>query len=513
MKNVYEQVKIFYSANESWEPVIEKEWVEGFLRQKAWAGTGDEILKETWYQLQLFIVYLAHSEIYDLSEVSKKEYSLAVQWLSTHIPDFKMSIKQVRGFFDTLVEFYQYLLSKKLIDNMDELYEAAKEIAGGKKVKLDVPTDLLTQMRLLGEAKERQIAHFSDDATDLSRYISEAIESLMFKLGKYFQQEEFRHDFDRALYLYTGPFDTVPEDQEDEFWLGFWDYFLFDYHLCVSDQTPLEYFHIQNGHRLREDELQILKDLLTSKFTIFYINKIISQDTVQCINLFTGETFDLPYPDLEYKTMKRLLFFGHVFSKGLLMINYVTSIEISAKLRQRIKDEVYRQKEIFAIQAPDASIDAFFSRHSLAVRHTINILVTLAKVNVTSTAQLERMFPKIEEKNPPNSEVLSLLYKLAFDQGFSLHDIILMHTMWYDYSQLVAVRVRKSAVWAAAVLLAFSQVNCIHNLNIEAVAEDLAVSSSSVCRNRNKLFKVLQLEKFDARYISEEGFVISLFMP
>jgi hypothetical protein len=512
VKNVYEQVKIFYSANESLERIIKKDWVEGFLRQQAWSGKDDEKLRDIWQLLQLFIVYLAHSEIYDLDEMTIQDYSLTVQWLSVHIPDFEVSVEMVSSFFLVLIDFYQYLYSKKILDNVEEIQQAAMTIIGEDSIQLPEPPNLLKEVKL-NEASERQITYLLDEKNDLSKLVSDAIESLMFKLGKYFQQEEFRQDFDRALYLYTGPFDSIPEDQEDDFWLGFWDYFLFDYHLSASDQTPLQYFYSQSSSELRDDELHILKDLLSSKFAIFYIQKITNQETVECVDLFSGEKFELPYPDLDYKTIKRLLFFGHVFSQGLLMINYVTSIEVSVNLRRRIKEEVLRQKEIFAIQCPEATLDVFFRRHSLAVRHMINILITLAKVNVTSFEQLDRSFPIIENKRIPDPKVSSLLQTMALANGFSLYDSVLMGNMWNDYCRLTKVQVRKPKVWAAAVMFAFSQLNCIQSAKIEELAEREEIAVSSIYKNRNKISEVLQLQKFDARYLSEEGFVISLFMP
>lgn len=505
-KNVYDQVQGFYDEANVWEPIIQQEWVEGFLRQKAWQGISDDKLKDIWHQIQHFILYLTHFNNEDLDEISLSEYSFMIKWLSENVTGFKATLKPVRHFFNILTEFYAFLHIKKIIVSLDEIKEAAREISGGKKINLVKSESLVDGLRILEDTTD----HF-DDKVSLGIVIGDAVEGLMLKLGKYFQQQEFTEDFERALYLYTGPFDNVAEEVEEDFWLGFWDYFLFDYHLLENDLKPLEYFNTTSGERLNGDEYQILQSLLGSSFTVFYIRKIIGQDLVECVNLFTNEIFQLPTPDFDYKLLKKLLFFGHIFSKGLVMINYVTSMEISINLRRRIKDEVLRQKEIFMIQKPEATLNDFFKRHALVVRHTINILVTLAKVNVTSMNQLERSYPVIEEKRIPNNNVINLLHELVLEHGLSHYDESLLKKMWHDFSQLYVANVRKAAIWAVTIFLAYTQINGVNNIIVEELAQKAAISTTSIYKRRTQLYEVLQLQNFDARYLSEDGFIISLF--
>ncbi|MEN6412661.1 MAG: hypothetical protein ABFC84_07845 [Veillonellales bacterium] len=514
MKNVYDQVQAFYEQHDAEGLVIFQEWVEGFLRQKAWQGIKDKELQDLWHSLAMFIAYLIHSDHEDLDDMDAQEYSLAIEWLSDQMDDFQLSLGTVRQFFCVLSDFYQYLISRKILVGMEELKNAARIIAGGNKIVLIRPEFSGDELGMFDTDLATVFSKYPTDATDaLSKQISETVERLMAKLGNCFQQENFNEDFDRALYLYTGPFDSVPADEQDEFWLGFWDYFLFDYHLLQSDRTPLAYFDIAHRDSLNVDEREILHNLLYAEFTVFYISRVLNQDWVECVNLFTGKTFQLPCPDFDYKTLKRLLFFGHIFSQGMVMINYVTSIEVSANLRRRIKDEVVRQTAIFAIQNPGAGLSDFFVRHAQVVRHTIDVLVTLAKVNVISADQLEQELPQVEEKHAVHQGVHDFIASIAFQYGFSLFDIGLIQKMWYDFCQLTKVTVRKPAVWAAALLYAYSQVNGSRNIVVENLARDLGVAASSVHTNRSKLFTVLRLKKFDPRYLNEEGFIFLIFMP
>ena len=70
IKNVYDQVRNFYDESIIWDPAIKQEWVEGFLRQKAWQGTSDDKLKDLWRQIQMFTIYLNDADNVDLNEIT-----------------------------------------------------------------------------------------------------------------------------------------------------------------------------------------------------------------------------------------------------------------------------------------------------------------------------------------------------------------------------------------------------------------------------------------------------------
>lgn len=509
MKNVYDEVRRFYEEDTPWDPIIKRDWIEGFFRQEAWQGATDDDLRDLWVNIRAFALYLeATDNDYSgcLEEMPAQEYGLAIQWMTDNVEGYKKSLKAVRHFFDVLLNFYKYLTAKKLVQDYDELEMAAKEISGGKKLQLFPAAFHEGVPSLFGDG--------ADSAThsgDMLHSVGEAVERLMTKLGSYFQQTEFAEDFHRALFLYTGPVTAIPGEEQDEFWLGFWDYFLFDYHLLASDVTPLAHFRDDYGAKLTHDERHILHELLSAKFVVFYISQVVNQEWVECVNLFTDEKFRLPHPHFNYNQLKKLLFFGHVFAKENVMVNYVTSLEVSTNLRRRIKEEVERQKALFVIQKPGATWDDMFNRHALVVRHAIDMLATLAKVNVIPFDQLGRFYPIIEDKREPNSNVMEEIGTLMRVYGFSLHDIHLARKLWYDYSQLVTVTVRKPEIWAATVVCTFSQLNSYNAIPAESLASDLEISASSIYNYRTRLYDTLELRQFDPRYINEEGFVMSLF--
>ncbi|SDE99800.1 hypothetical protein SPACI_033210 [Sporomusa acidovorans DSM 3132] len=509
IKNVYDEVQIFFDEELEWNSAIKREWVEGFLRQKAWQGADDENLRDLWRNLQMFVSYLAYSGDVAIDEMTAAEYSLAVEWMIVQIEEFKPNVKTVSHFFAILREFYDYLTTKKITFDTAEIEQAAQFMTGSKRLRFIESGD---------EETQQQTKSSLTLPKDIGRIVGEAVERLMLKFSSYFQQENFIEDFDRALVLYLGPLGQMPEDEnDDEFWLEFWDYFLFDYHLLTNDRTPINQFSIDYKDRLTDEERKILHELMGAKFTVFYVESVINQDWVECVNLLTDEKFRLPNPNYDYKLIKKLLFYGHVFLQQeeheLVMINFITSVEISNNLRRRIKEEINRQKAMLELQQTGATWDDFVGRHANAVRHTIDLLATWARVNVTSYAQVERNFPQPTDDNKTVNKAVTESIAIFMPKfGYSWHDAVLAQKLWRDFSKIATVTIRKPAVWAAAVIQAYSQINNGESeLPVDTLAEEMAVGKSSISANRSKIFEALKLEKYDPRYLSEEGIVSLLY--
>ncbi|BBB92601.1 MAG TPA: DUF6398 domain-containing protein [Methylomusa anaerophila] len=517
IKNVYDEVHLFFEQELECPAVLKREWVEGFLRQKAWQGVQDESLRDIWRNLQMFILYMSYSGDSDIEDIGVSEYSLAIEWMIVQIEGFKADIKTVRHFFEVLQDFYLFLAGRKMLTDSGELKKAAEYMTGGKKLRFYDSAEHLEQLD--DDINNKFARNRLIVPEEIGRIVGEAVERLMLKFSSYFQQDGFVDDFDRALMLYLGPMVQIPdrdEENDDDFWLGFWDYFLFDYHLLANDLTPLNKFKEAYADRLSTEERKILSELMSARFTVFYIESIINQDWVECVNLLTDERFRLPNPNFDYKVSKKMLFFGHIFfqerEQELVMINFITSVEISTNLRRRIKEEIARQKAIFDIQKPGASWSEFLERHANAIRHTIDLLATWAKVNVTPYTHIEHTFPKIEEKCRPNLAVSQVIAGFMPKLSYSHHDVMLAQQLWDDFSQLTCVTVRKPEVWAAAVIYAYSQINSSEaGVSLDILAEELGVSKSGVSQNRNRIADILELKPFDPRYLSEEGLIHLLY--
>jgi hypothetical protein len=109
MKNVYDEVKHYFEEEAANSPVVRRDWVEGFLRQKAWGGASEEELREIWVNLRMFLLYLDNTEAAYLEEIPNWEYTRVIQWLAVHVKGFKATLKPVRRFFNILIDFYRFL--------------------------------------------------------------------------------------------------------------------------------------------------------------------------------------------------------------------------------------------------------------------------------------------------------------------------------------------------------------------------------------------------------------------
>lgn len=509
MKNVYEAVRVFFEEDSLPEPsIIDREWIEGFLRQQAWSGSTDQELRQIWEQLKALQIYLSCTYHQSLDEVEADDYADAIRWLGLHVESFKVNLKNARYFLAVLDSFYQYLFSRKLISDYPELRAATARIVGGKRLNLTLQYDDLHGVDIGAANPYASIfAGAGDTAATLGK--------IMMKLGSYFQHKDHDEDFHRALYLYIGPFRAMPPldvDSFSDFWIGFWDYFLFDYHMRQDDLSPVKHY-LRSKNRLTSVEKALLKQISEARYVVFYIQRIIDSEWVECVDLFTEEQFRLPYPGFDNKAMKRLLFFGHIFGQGVFTTNYITSVEVSAILRQRIKQEALRLKTLFTVQQPNATWADFLARHSLAIRHTIILLTTFAKLNVTADTDFSDLpaVQPVDDTRKPDPQVLQQLKELMPNYGFSIHDIVLAESMWRDFSQVSDVKIRKSGAWTAAVISCYAMVNSPLAVTVEKLAEDCGVSAATIYTNRRRIASGLALRRHDPRYLSEEGIILLLY--
>lgn len=505
MKNVYGEIATFYEELKQDAPV-DRALVEGYLRRQAWRGLSDEALKEVWTSLEWFIYYLVYAEIANLRLFAKEECVRLVYWMHENHPQFRLEEADVVRLLGQLQDFYAYLEARKK-GVAAALFEQARALFFSEG-KFALPEPDEEEEPMFSELLEDE--EISDES---ALQLNAMLEKLLNRVGTYYKKPAFTADFNRAVSLYSGPFNLIPESDGEEFWLGFWDYFLFDYHLMESDSTPLAYFYHAESEELSKNERYVLRDLLQAKFTVFYIRRIIDQYLVECVNLFTEEIFELPMPDYGLSDYRKVLFYGHVYAEGIVLLNYITSVAASPRLQKRIREEIQRQVKVYGLQKKDADIEAFFERHAVMVRHTVDILLNLAKVNVSSWKVLREHFPEASSAPTLDEAVTKQLLLLARKYQISAHALQLLMRMWRDFASLApapACDVKKSIV-AGGLFLCFAQINGIHFVRKKNILSRLELTESEFKPFYQKAIHLLQLKPFDPRYLTEEGFILSLY--
>lgn len=501
MKNVYDSVQTFYNTKNI--SIFPKVFLDGYLRKKAWQGYSDRQLIDVWNLLSCFIDYLVYANIKDIKQVTIDNYIRAVLWMENTQSDFILNETSLDSILKIFQDFSVYLTEKNVPINMNILLNIREKFFDKEKFRIP-------------KLEDNSIFHknFKEDdllEDNINYKLNHLIEGLLNKIGMYFKKEEFLNDFNRSISLYTGPFNKIPEEEDAaDFWLGFWDYFLFDYHLNSSDETPIKYFYLKQKNLLEHDEIHVLEDLLQTKFTVFYIERIINPFSVECIDLFSGEKIQLPLPDYGMHDYKRAILYGHIHANGVVMLNYITSIPVSKNFRNRIRDEILRQKNVYQIQRPNATIEDFFLRHAILVRHTIDILMNLARVNVIPVQIDENYFFKSRQKYV-NDNIINLLNKLSVEYNFSKSANTLLLRLFYDYLCVVDEMPHKSEIIAGIIFYCFAELNGIHLVTLKDIMLKLQFSQSDFQIQYEKLSQTLCLKKFDARYLTEEGFIHFLY--
>lgn len=503
MKNVYDAVKTFYSQDAAWEDIIKYNLVEGFLRQKAWQDISDEQLQEVWQDVLMLGLYLAYADI-SLYQMSNIQAERLVGWLKRNVADFEMEYEVVSRFFTSILDFQNYLIDRKLVGKSDKLSLSVKDIIYDNHLNLEK----------IDEKEDENLSedefYFSLDApSPIYLKLDEHLQELLALLNEFYQKSEFMADFERAVFFYHGIMGWDEDDlgtRKQEWWMGFWDYFLCDYHLIDSDKTPLEFFYDKGEYP--EETTGLLKELINAKFTVFFVKNPSSQEWLECEDLFTGKSFYLPNPGDSILDLKDFLFMGHLFSQNMVLVNYVMSVPASNNLRKRIKDEVTKQLMFYRYQEPAASWDSFLNRHAVAVRHVVEIFTTFSKLNAVidaSHAKKERIC-----NGELNYPVVDEILRGMSVGSFSFYDQQLALRMWFDYCSFTKSNIRKPELWAAGIVANFADLNSSFEVDYNAIAEIFGITLQSLFSYKSKVSKILELKEHDLRYLNEEGFIMLL---
>lgn len=494
--NVYERVRLFFAAEGQLRLVIKQDWAEGFLRQQAWRGAKEDELLRLWEDIAWLILFFEERGVTRVEEASAADYSQLFEWLAVRRPGFIADLPRVIIYLEVLSRFFRYLEERNCAVGAAQV-ELAKEVMTEGGVLRRIPGHA-EEPFILGEGEE---------------FAVETVDTLMADMEAYFRQLRFEADFKRALIGYVGPMHAIPQEEAAAFWLGFWDYFLFDYHLIADDRTPLQHYWEAKSACEDPARVALLEQLSSARFRVFYIHRVVNHEWVECKDLFDGEVFQLPFPDFDFKMLKKLLFYGHVSTQGKLMINYVVSVVVSGNFRRRIQQQLLGQYERFRLQQPTATVADFLSRHGAVVRHGIDIMVSSAKLHLDHrlpSVTTDRDIPL--EQTGEADGVEELIAQLAPALGFSFFDGQLIRQCWRDYRRGGKQRIRRRELWAFAVLKLFCEQNKLNLIPWEWVREEWHLEKAAVAKSQRQIERVLEVQSADPRYLNELGFLFALFI-
>lgn len=507
-RNVYALIDEYYSEHEQAEEIMPKKTVETFMRKMLWAGESQEELKEMWPVIKLVLHYVEKDEIGYIERLTVYDY-LYLIWRAGNgkLGDtiYLLTEENVNYFADVLRKFYDFLTdeaqpNEHKLPYMVELFRKYVYVMG----KFDYPEidpnddhfDLLMRVEEL--------------APEEGEEINEHIDDLMERASEYFRVEKFELDIGRALRLYADGIYPLDEQNTQDFGFGFWDYFMFDYHLLHTDLTPLEYYYKKERGRLSASEKMILREMLSAKFQVFEIVDVDEDNEMLCKNLFSDEMFTIPYNTIQCDDIKNTILCSHSYSSCIVMMNNICQYPASPKLRARIKSEIEYHLEMYRCQRPKATIEDFIARHSIAVRHIVEIFTTRAQLGIAPVRQLpapvkkrNRSFMSREEKN----DYLNFLNNLL-----SRHSCFLTWDLYCDAAAAgtLAVWGKTSIQSKCAVALVFMRINMFPDELEDDVCKIFGVSPLDAKQLADWIAGDLALTEADPRYLAEEGYKYSI---
>ncbi|MBQ5832832.1 MAG: hypothetical protein IIW43_05075 [Selenomonadales bacterium] len=499
MENVYEVVSSFYWEEPDLEEIVPRREIERFLRKHAWQGDSEYDLLDTWYQVQVLLEYMLTISLTDFDEMTADEYSRAIQYIEQQT-DEPITLDEASDLFEAWHSFYEHLLDVKLIESIDALEEAQRRMTGSDELTYIETISLTDKINSM----QGELVHADREPPEFNQFLAKMVDGLLLKMSAFFQQQQFIKDFERALYFYTGPFLDVVMKKDAAFWYGFWDYFLFDYRLIQSDRTPIMLFDAEMYDMLNIEEQRVMNDLKKVRFTVFYVKGSLDNGWAECVDLFTDETFALPKSELRSaESFDKKVYYGHIRTNGVVLVNHIVAVEASAAVRRRIKSEVLNQLALFRCSHPDATLSEFFSRHGCAVRHLMDILVSMRNVSVMSSAHLSVM----QSVDRDNAISLRLAKEIeAVVPTLSLYDKRQIGKMCTDYLARECHSLAIDAVTITAMVGVYLELNHDQLMKLRSVVMT-EVDQEEVERRQSIIKEELSIVRFDARYLSEEGFI------
>ena len=505
MHNVYDAIGEFYRNDPGWEAVLSRSVAEGYFRHLAWQGVPDSQMRQKWDQLVMLCIYLENADK-ELDQITGDDLVDAVAWCGQNVVDFTVSYEEVRSFLDNLGSFFVYLKQEGLVESSLPPY-LAKQLL----LKDDGTLAIIDEngRYLPGEEKrEEEGAPPSEGRVFLNA--GEALNSLMGEIHHFFQKDEFNLDFERAVMLYELAMDRIDleGDGSDTFWRGFWDYFLFDYHLLDKDMTPLHYFQ-EYGHSAYPQLVEELGEAFTALFTV---EEVIDEERYICKDFLTGEDYFLTFPIEGDDSLTDKLFMGHIFYNRSMGMNFLQSFTIKPLARKRLLEVLSQCRDWYDVQEPGVDWDDFLVRHSLVCR---KILHLMAKNPAScafpyETAQREYLPPGLPDDDDM-STIEKILEQIFMARSLSAYDFDLARRLWQDFLKIEHYTgAFAPQIWAAAIAENFLVINETRAAGHKPFffLENLGIPHEALSKAYMEIRTQLKLEKSDPRYLDEMGFLM-----
>ena len=517
--NVYRRIDFFYTiTHKGADWILSRDDAERYIRRLAWHGLSDEELSRVWAVIQNMVSCVRTMNLDSLYGLTIYDYQETVRGAIGEKVGFTADEASVREIFAIIKKFFAYyrrylspsleeaaLQRQTLKEALASFFDEGEFIMPKRRTKKEFYSSLNYEEMLGPEMLDK---------------LDSLMDGLLARIDAFYHQDKYGNDLERATHLFCGPdgetgdiLHHLPEETAEETWMTFWDYFLFDYHLLDSDEIPLQHFFHLNKEKLSLSEIDMLRDMMQSEFMIFTIEED-RGDSCRCGNLLTDELVTLPHPDLPLMDVSQQIFYGHVHLCGLMMTNHIVALPARPRLRRRMKDILLRQLTMFRCQHRKATVQEFLHRESAMVRHTLHIMSSFAQLNVLPNAQMPTPLPKQPVLHDTFREEEDVLAEIARHIGFSRFAVGLIWKLFEDYVSVSGTPEDSDSMPAimTACLFAYGSINGLDFTQIPRFYHILGARKQDIQHHMTAIRECLKCRPFDPRYLTEEGFVTSLYV-
>lgn len=516
MENVFDLVAAFYEQDPSWNDVLQQQDAEGYLRSRCWEGADNEELRTAWDNVNLFCLYVGNVEAY-IGDLDGDDIIDCIAWCARNIAGFRADYEKVITFVNDLTELYQYMLKKKLVTSINPPLDAMMTLTeseyDGKLTIFDEYGNFLKGYENYNDVSA------PDLPAKIFFNIGQLVDRTLSKIREYFSVPKYKKDIARAKYMF-GDFIEAMAKMDDESSMeydqSFWEYFILDYHMMDDYKNPLKLYYerVKKGSiKLSDKNIEdVLEELLKARLVLFSVDAPGELGTMICRDFVTGEEYNL-LVDLEAleNSSKDTLFLGHIFYNESIILNVVRGHIVKPSSKKVLYDILSSAKDWVAKRYNgNLSWREFIEAYPVFFRHTVLVysgFVRLDRFNFHSNVKDYHIQPLL------NDEVSKKLKKIMGLYMFSSKDVILAQTLWSDYQHLSGEKAVLPEVWTAAVLYTYVKVNAVYTYDINKISEICEfVPAGAVERAYQCIKDMLAIEKYDPRYINEEGLLMMALM-
>lgn len=516
MENVFDLVTAFYEQDPSWNEVLQQRDAEGYLRSRLWNGAENDELRTAWDNINLFCLYAGNAEAY-IGDLDGDDIIDCIAWCARNIAGFRADYERVTEFIYDLTEFYKYMQKKKLVTSIEPPLDAMMIISDSEVDGIYTIFD--ENGNFLKGYEDYNDVTALDLPAKIFFNIGQLVDRTMTKIKAYFNAPEYKKDIARAKYMF-GDFIEAMAKMDDKFTMeynqSFWEYFILDYHMMAEYKTPLQVYYdkVKQGLvKVKDSDIEdILDELLKAQLVLFSVEAPGDLGTMVCRDFVTGEEYNLLVDiDALENSSKDTLFLGHIFYNKSIILNVVRGHIVKPSSKKVLYDILSRAKNWIAKRYNgNLSWRDFIDAYPIFFRHIVLVysgFVRMDRFDFHSDVKNYHMQPLLDD------EVSKKLKKVMGIYMFSSQDVIMAQTLWSDYQHLSGERAVLPEVWAAAVLYTYIKVNAVYTYDINKVSEICEfVPVSAVERTHQSIMDALAIEKYDPRYVNEEGLLMMALM-